>query len=365
MSKADYLLMYKDEPVLQFNLDTMEVHFQNRRLLPFCIRSAEEDWSAVRNFCATRMLMTNRKFCKEILTSCGIDNQTDINICIVSKALSFRDNYWIRQQEREERWEKVNLYKNPFSEDISNTALTGEAHNVHIGDELYTGELTNRGTRAKCYIRMRDGLYLAKAETNREISAEIVSYVISSGLGLPGTMYFAEEVMGKQCSICRIETSEENEMIPARDVLKFYDTEMKYGNAYYTFFLSKDPVNFIKMQVFDYLTLNTDRNRDNFALRQVGHKITGLFPIFDHDSCFKGKSDAAVYFVTGKTFAESMELIRRDYHWICRSLVGDLAGLYTAMEKMGERMFTIYNLEGEFVPFMERVKKAIIDFEQV
>ncbi len=78
-------------------------------------------------------------------------------------------------------------------------------------------------------------------------------------------------------------------------------------------FMDNDPVNFVKMQVFDYITLNTDRNRDNFALLRKNGKIAGLYPVFDHDSCFKGISGKAIYFVTGLSFKESMNYLKIHY----------------------------------------------------
>lgn len=315
---TDYALKYKDITVLTFNLERMSLVVHNPTLLPIPIQNAPVSFEMIRKFCSDRMLIVNRVHCKEILTACGIDDQSDINICIVCKGLSFRDNYWITSADSNDTWENVNLYHNPFSLTISQIALTGDLTDSTVStvikDDIYTGELTNKGTRAKCYFRENDGLYLYKHETHSEIMSEIAAYYIASALRLPCSQYFLVNKFNRECSMCQIFTSEEIEMIPCRDVMSHYN-ESSTGlqqNTYRTF-MQIDPVNFIKMQIFDYVTLNVDRNRDNYGLLQVNGKLTGLFPVFDHDSCFKGKSTEALYFPSGTTFDETLKHLKSIY----------------------------------------------------
>ena len=324
-----FFLMYADMPVARFSPEEHTAESSHRSSLPPLVQGHDPfSWGSIRAFCSSRMLMTSREHCKEILTSCGIDDQTDVNICVISKALSFRDNYWIKEEGSKKTWRDVNLYENPFSEDIAVTALTGESKNVHIGDDIYTGELTGRGTRAKCFIREGGNIYLVKAETEMEISAEVLSYNLTEALRLPGTRYVRTTKYGKNCSVCRIETSPSREMIPCRDYLSLYDCPMAIDTSYYDMFIQLAPYDFLKMQVFDYVTLNTDRNRDNFGVCREHGKVTGLYPVFDHDACFKGKSDGAVYFVTGKTFRESLSLIVSKYPIYIQKILPDIRRLY-------------------------------------
>ncbi len=82
---------------------------------------------------------------------------------------------------------------------------------------------------------------------------------------------------------------------------------------YYAFFMAVDPLNFIRMQILDYVVLNTDRNRDNFGILAYNGKMLGLYPLFDHDSCFKGKSPNGNYFPTGITFSKTLDLLKTKY----------------------------------------------------
>lgn len=361
----NYLLMYRDIPIVKFNTDTKDSIILHPSFLPFGQRKIENGWNIIRSFCADRMLLTNRKYCKEILISCLINDQSDVNICLISRALSFRDNYWIKQENSKETWENINLYNNPFSAEISYTALTGETCSVSIGDEIYTGELTSHGTRAKCYIRQNGNIYLAKAETLDEIASEILSSHIADFLGINATKYSNTSLYGKNVSICKIETNELREMISCRDILKNFGCKMKIDTNYYDFFIENCKNDFIKMQVFDYLTLNTDRNRDNFALEKCKNKIVGLYPLFDHDSCFKGKNFNAYYFVTGLSFNDTFEFLLERYEDNIINMKDSIYNLYNNITKNEEFKYEFLSLKNEEIynSFLARIDNSIVKIQ--
>ena len=341
---CEYLLMWKDMPVFSFDTEAKFGHVVAPKLLPYGMKNPGVCYGDLVSFASGRVLQTNRKYFKEIVTSCGIDDQSDLNIFIASKGLSFRDNYWVKKADSLEKWEDVNLYNNAFSSEISYTALTGETCSVSIGDALFTGELTGKGTRAKCFVREGSGIYLVKAETDREIASEVVSQFVATALGLPATKYAATKYAGLNTSVCQIGTSSEKELIPCADILRYFGGEMSADSKYYEFFMQKAPVNFLKMQIFDYVTLNTDRNRDNFALLRENGVIKGLFPIYDHDSCFKGKSTSALYFVTKKSFSDSLEFLKERYGGEFSLIEKDVRNLHDYLCGKGKEIFDSYGL---------------------
>ena len=349
MKNSKYSLMYRDFVVADIDISEQTVEIRHPSMLPYSVPEGRGfSWGDFRTFCSSRMLMADRKYCKEILDACEIEDQSDVSICIISKGLSFRDNYWIRDVRSDLHWQDVNLYENAFSEDIAYTALTGEIKTIHIGDKIYTGELTNRGTKAKCFIREDDRIYLAKSETLGEIASEVVSHDICRALGLPGTEYIYAVVHGRECSVCEIKTSPSVEMIPCRDILHRLSSEYKAGTAYYDFMMGLDAAGFVKMQIFDYLTLNTDRNRDNFGIRRENGAMKGLYPVFDHDSCFKGRSVDAHYFVTGFSFADSVEYLcdRQTDHM--KSMETDIADVLRVFSDDSEKEMFV-GLKGQEV----------------
>lgn len=351
-----YYIMWKDIPTVEFDTELMYAKFIEQGLAPMCIQHSRPTYDMVRVFCSNRMLMTNREYCKEILTSCEIEDQTDVNICIVSKALSFRDNYWIKKADSCDCWQTVNLYENEFSNTISKTALTGATSSVEIGDKFYTGELTNKGTRAKCFMRNEGSIFLVKNETIKEIAAEIISYLILSQMTSDLTPYAYYNVYGKDCSICEIKTSSDEELIMCRDILQYCNSEFKAGTPYYKMFLEEDMKGFLLMQVFDFLTLNTDRNRDNFGLRRTNGKLNGMYTLYDHDSCFKGKSIKAYYFVTGGTFESSINNIVSSYGDYFKHTMHPVIMRLYLWAKEHRDIFEAYGLEQEYDGFLERIE---------
>ena len=308
--KSEYVLMYENTPVARFDTEKEAVlGIPSPAALPFQIKKMADDpsFSYIRKFCTHRVMLLDRAYSKEILTSAGIDDQNPIEICTTCKGLSFRDNYWIKRDGEDLSWESVNLYKNPFSTVLSRVAVTGESHPVEIGDRIYTGELTGHGTRAKCFFRQDERVFLAKKETPNEILSEVASHEIAELFEVPSATYIFAEVYGHPCSVCAIGTSPQIEMIPARDVLlHFGETRMAFDTEMFLMFEKVGQSGFAKMVFFDYVTLNTDRNRDNLALkRRPFSQADGMFELYDHDSCFKGKTTNAPYFPTGSKFSDS------------------------------------------------------------
>ena len=43
--------------------------------------------------------------------------------------------------------------------------------------------------------------------------------------------------------------------------------------------MTLDAEQFILMQIMDYITLNIDRNRDNFGVEMCNNEIVGLYPV--------------------------------------------------------------------------------------
>ena len=362
--KIEYCLKYKNDIVFKFNIEQKSIKMINESLLPISLQNKPISYDLLKKFCSDRILMLNREYCKEILTACGVDDQTDVNICIVCKGLSFRDNYWISRTRSKEKWENVNLYQNEFSLSISRIALTGNMSEATIdntiGDKIFTGELTSKGTRAKCYLRSNEKLYMVKNETRAEIMSEVITYYIAQALGIGCSKYEIRRVFDKECSVCEVLTSEDRELVPCRDVLSYYNTNvMAYDGDCYRTFMRLDPLNFIKMQILDYVTLNVDRNRDNFGLLVSHGKIIGLYPLFDHDSCFKGKSTDGKYFPTGLTFAQTLQLLKTEYEMYYAQLCNEIKRFRRMMKHKDfvEKIFLKCKTEEEYEGMIKRIAK--------
>lgn len=362
----EYCLKYKNMVVFTFHIDNKSIHMVCQELLPISMQNKYQmEFDLIRQFCSERMLMSGRKYCKELLTACGINDSDDVNIGILSHALSFRDNYWISSMDSGETWEKINLYQNEFPANIARVALTGDLNNLTprdaLKEDIYTGELTGKGTKAKCFCRSPQGVLLLKNETMEEITSEIVVYFIARFLKISCNEYVYKKIYDRDCSVCRIHTSEIKEMIPCRDILSYYNSHsMTYESDYYKFFMNLDPINFIKMQILDYITLNTDRNRDNFGILSVNRQMCSLYPLFDHDSCFKGKSVNGLYFPTGLTFRKTIDMLKNVYGMFYQGVVNDLKNLqYSLSTENFKKVFLAYKNIEQYEGMMERLHNIL------
>jgi len=361
--QKEYYLKYKEQKVLKFNIETKQVDIYNNELLPVSIQNRDITFETINKFCADRMMMSSRQHCKEILVSCGIDDHSAVNICILSRALTFRDNYWICAVQSNETWDSMNLYKNKMSLSLSKVALTGSRDDIMeqviLKDYIFTGELTSKGTKAKCFLRLKGQLFLLKNETISEISSEVITYYIARLLKMPCTQYRYTKQYGKDCSLCVIETSEVIELIPARDIMSlFSEYTIGFHSKTYAQFMKIDPINFTKMQILDYVTLNTDRNRDNFGLISMNRRIMGLYPLFDHDGCFKGKSANGVYFPANVTFHKTIETLKLDYAMIYRRIYSDIQNMAMNMKtEQFRKLFLQYKTLDEYNSMMNRIAK--------
>ena len=356
-----YYLKYKDETVLSFNIKTETVHIIKHGLLPVSIINKEPLYGMIKSFCSGRVMARNRKNYNWILKICGLAGDNEINICIKSGAASLRDNYWICRSVSDEKWKDINLYKNMVSTHIGRVAITGVAEGSSIVTRINAGELMNKGTKAKCFLRYGEKIFMCKAETEEEINSEVVSYHIAKALRLPSVHYNKTKYMGISCSICRILTSEENEMVPCRDILEYYgETRIHINSLSYKHFMETDPLNFIRMQLFDYITLNTDRNRDNYGLLVKNRKEMALFPVFDHDSCFKGKSTNGIYFPSGITFHKTILFLKEMYKNEYGQLKPDIIKLNEYIHSGDfKKMFFEYRTEQDYIKMLNRTASLL------
>lgn len=351
--RSKIILKWKDQEVAR--VDTVSQNFTviDAGKLPFPLRKADVQYSDFIQFCCNRVLLINRKYFKDIVTICGIEDRSPFAICLAARGLTLRDFYWFDWDGSGDRWESVNLFQNEFSQKIAMIALTGGMENdlVFSDQDLYTGELTSMGTKAKSFHKMANGgILLMKEETYDEITSEVLAYYVGTLLGLPMThyQYANPTVQGRQlqCSVCQLQTSITREMIPCRDImLRFDESLMSFSSRWYNFFMINDPIQFMKMQLFDYITLNVDRNRDNFALTEDG-SMYKIYPLFDHDSCYKGKSEKAQYFVTGFSFDDSLSLLKNFFGNTYAKIQPDLKKAYKKLTAISMRN-TFIKLKGE------------------
>lgn len=99
-------------------------------------------------WCANRILSLDRKYAKAFLNSCGLKQATTdrdrADIALQCKCLSLRDFFWVKQDNDDSKWEKVNLFDNSLSNEVVDIAFKGKALSV-TNQELIQSDLSTDG----------------------------------------------------------------------------------------------------------------------------------------------------------------------------------------------------------------------------
>lgn len=225
----------------------------------------------------------HRAHMKELLDVIGCKSIK--SIIDFSKGLSLTDTLWVKKSNSEIEWDKINLYDNEFDEVISKIAFNGGLYGHVISTT--SPEFGTNGMLPKCWVRGSDGyIYLKKGGTEGARNAGFEPYSENLASQLLDKLeynhvnYSVEQFRGKLVSSCRLITSKEVSMIP---IYMLCDETSIFGIVrYYDSIGCKDEI--IKMLIFDYLILNSDRHANNFAVlvNSDTFEPISMAPIYDN-----------------------------------------------------------------------------------
>lgn len=290
-----------DVTVLSFNLDESIYDVVHPELLPFLIRDSIIDtnncmgirdsmhnYQILMNFFSSRSLNVKRENAKKILNVLNLsqrdDYDTKLKIMVLCKALSMTDNYWITN-DKDERWETVDLRNNHLNEAISQIALLGKS--LTVTGNVRTPELTGQGIYAKAWFREGKELYLYKASTEygRESEVEVAVSDILDRTNISHVKYEGISKDGRFCCKCKNIAMEDMSLVPAEDVISWCTRTNRSFNSLVKRIGSED---FYKMVVLDYLISNPDRHSQNwgFYMDNKTGELKGMHPLFDHNNAF-------------------------------------------------------------------------------
>lgn len=306
------LLMMKDRKVLETMPDG-SLKIYNKQLVPFALQKEDltyEDF--IFNWLAVRPLSMRRTNAKNILNNANIP-QTPLTIARTSHALNLTDCYWVREENEAITWESNNFYDHPMDEEYADTALTGTPHAINK-ERIHTPELTAQGVSAKCWIQEADGIYLYKVG-KRELPAS----KILQQLGISHILYEKAELYQNYLSKERLEEIEQSGEIIVKSklitskkvsIVSFEEFAVWCANQEKDEFEEArrlDPERYYEMQIADYILNNSDRHVGNWGFYFVTdeNRITGLYPLMDHDHAFDENENLMSQTWEGKTLLEA------------------------------------------------------------
>jgi hypothetical protein len=204
--------------------------------------------------------------------------------------LSLSDQYWIKPEGSDLRWEDINFFQNDFSEDVGNYLFGRRTIDPNIN--LISPDATTDGWLQKKWNIIEGKRCLIKGSTRpykQEPYNEILASEISRRLGIPHVPYTSMIIDEEPYSVCEDFITPKTELVSAWRIAitrDFDDDTSQYQhflNCCEDLGIPDARVNLDKMLTLDYLIVNVDRHYGNFgAVRDVDTlEWLGLAPVFD------------------------------------------------------------------------------------
>ncbi len=240
----------------------------------------------------------HRQFMYELLSSMNMKSVKDV--IDFSKGLSLNDTFWVAN-DRHLTWDSINLFDSEFDETISRIAFDGGLFGKRV--KTTSPEFGTNGMLPKCWVRESDGIvYLKKGgtsgacNTGLEPYSEVLASQLLDTLGYNHVTYTVENFRGKLVSSCPLFTSKSIVMIPIYLVCSIGSV----FNIVNFCKLNKIADELYRMLIFDYLSLNSDRHGNNFAVLfdTDTYALKGLAPIYDNGASMLN------YYVLGSSLDE-------------------------------------------------------------
>ncbi len=248
-------------------------------------RTALNEWWTDRSIPASRFGIRNA------LEHLNISNTKTLLVrCF---GLSLSDRYWIKPQDEDIAWDKINFFDNTFSEDIGDV-LFGAPKNMD-GFDFSSPDNTSDGCLKKRWKIVGGKRCLVKGGSNpfqQQPFNEVIATKIMERLGIPHVAYDLVWDNGLPYSVCEDFVTADTELVSAWRILQ---TQKKPNNvSIYQHFINrceelgvKNIVqNLDKMLVLDYIIANEDRHLNNFGLLRNAETLEwlGFAPIYDSGS---------------------------------------------------------------------------------
>lgn len=278
-----YLICNKNRVLAKFLWNELEgdifdpVITEQFDVLPNFISADLEEWLR------SRTPPKHREHMDKLLGLIGV--KTTKGIVDYSKGLSLTDTLWVRKMSEDLSWDSVNLYENEFDRVISEVAFNGGLFGGRI--KTTSPEFGTNGMLPKCWVRESDGcIYLKKGGTSGYSNAgcepysEVLASQVLERLVYEYVPYSLEKFRGSVVSSCKLITSVDVSMIP---IYMMCSAASIFGIVkYFDSIGCKDKV--LQMLIFDYLTLNSDRHANNFAVLVDSNTFEPIkmAPIYDN-----------------------------------------------------------------------------------
>jgi len=291
-----YILTHKTIPVLQLELDEYtgaviglgELYARERLPVGVPCTGNTVDRRALNDWWTGRSIPASRSGLRDALETLQMSSpQMLLTKCY---GLSLSDQYWVFPEGSGLRWEDINFFGHPFSDDVGNI-LFGEAPNK---DEfnLISPDNTSDGWLKKKWIGSGGKRCLVKGGSNpaqQEPFNEVLASAVMRRLGVPHVSYTLTTIDDYPYSVCEDFITTETELISAwyitqtRKKPNHVSNYQHYLNCCEALGIPGVAEAIDRMLTVDYIIVNADRHFNNFGVvRDVDTlRWLGAAPLFD------------------------------------------------------------------------------------
>lgn len=302
-TNCEFFLMHKNVVVAKLNiskengniLDIKEV--LNQSHIPICVSIKNKDLleSSINIWWANRCIPYIRPGLNDLLRALGFTTAKEM--LIKSYGLSLSDQYWICPSDDLLRWEDVNFFENPFSNDFGELLLGKEKITKKTLD-LKSPDIATDGELPKMWTFNSSKKFLVKGGSFKYLQEplnEVIASKIMDKLNIPHVRYdlIWENTNGIKTpfSICECFVNTETEFISEDHFTRNKIQEKPDSKSFYQFYidcckdvgLNNAQSRVDQMIVVDFLIANQDRHTNNFGLIRNAKTLEfiDVAPIFD------------------------------------------------------------------------------------
>ena len=269
---TEYRIMHGEQHIASVTAQG-RAEIRHAALLPYDLYLEEADdfdtlVNNLNNFhywCATRLLVLERVYAKELLNSIGASQAgTDkdrAQVALSYHCLTLTDIYWVQRAEESLSFADISLFSRTYDNVFVDLALKGSQTSVPDA-HVIARDVSTGGLCPKAWVRKDDAFYLLKDGDEADVENELLASKICSCFDVPAVRYEEETYEGLKVSASRLITDPEHG-IASRGSFEIHaknhdiDTEQ--------FILSLDAHGFYMMNIIDYLVGNTDRHWGNWG----------------------------------------------------------------------------------------------------
>ena len=287
--------MHKDIECLIFdidennNIDRAEIKDNGHLPLLFYINKDDDIKKNLSKWLNKRIIPASRMKYDRLLECLRIDDFEKVRFILENKALSLSDCYWIKKEDSEDTWEKVNYYENPFNQDLVDIYIDSTIIPEYKNMIVLNPSNTLDGYLPKAWVIENDKrlLYKRSSIENRETINEVICSEIYRRLNIDCIKYDYADFKGKECCSCECMCDSNTDYITANYFVQLYKKEnetdiecicRKLKEIYAT------DNKFYEMVQMDFILANTDRHWNNFGFLRdaVTLEYIKYAPIYDN-----------------------------------------------------------------------------------